>query len=88
MQLLSKEAEINLLNMLNDHLEKRYELDRKKDDTFDLIARHDVIKKLEVTGTTLNNWEKLGLRVYQSPFENSKKIYYRKSDIYNFLSVN
>ena len=58
MQLLSREAELELLEKVGDH-----------------------------SGTTLNNWEKHGLKPYQSPFENSKKIYYRKTDIYNFLAV-
>ena len=87
MQLLSREAELELLEKVGDHLEKRMELEKQRDDNWDLISRPDLLDKLGISGTTLNNWEKHGLRPYQSPFENSKKIYYRKSDIYNFLAV-
>lgn len=87
MQLLSREAELELLEKVGDHLEKRLEIEKQHNDGWDLIARADLLEKLRISGTTLNNWEKHGLKQYQSPFENSKKIYYRKSDIYNFLAV-
>ncbi len=87
MQLLSREAELELLEKVGDHLEKRLELEKQHNDGWDLIARADLLNKLGISGTTLNNWEKHGLKPYQSPFENSKKIYYRKTDIYNFLAV-
>ena len=87
MQLLSSEAELEFLGKIDDHLRKRMELEKQRDDDWDIISRPDVLRKLGISGTTLNNWEKHGLRSLQSPFENSKKIYYRKSDIYNFLAV-
>lgn len=87
MQLLSREAELELLEKVDKHLEQRLKIELKNNDGWDLIARPELIKKLGISGTTLNNWEKYGLKPYQSPFENSKKIYYRKSDVYNFLSV-
>ena len=87
MQLLSREAELELLEKVGDHLEKRLELEKQHNDGWDLISRPDLLKKLGISGTTLNNWQEHGLKSFQSPFENSKKIYYRKSDIYNFLAV-
>lgn len=87
MQLLSDEFQLQLLGTIENHLEKRLELEKQNCDNWDLISRPDLLNKLKISGTTLNNWEKHGLRPYQSPFENSKKIYYRKSDIYNFLTV-
>ena len=87
MQLLSREAELELLEKVGDHLEKRFELEKQHNDGWDLISRADLLAKLGISGTTLNNWQEHGLKSYQSPFENSKKIYYRKSDIYNFLAV-
>lgn len=41
-------------------------------------------KKLELERQLQN---KAGLKVYQSPFESSKKQYFRVSDVINFLSV-
>lgn len=87
MQLLSRETELEFLGKIDDHLRKRMELEKQRDDNWDLISRPEVLEKLGISGTTLNNWEKHGLKQFQSPFENSKKIYYRKSDIYNFLAV-
>ncbi|WP_221913331.1 DNA-binding protein [Streptococcus halichoeri] len=87
MQILSREAELELLEKVDKHLEQRLKIELENNDGWDLIARPELIKKLGISGTTLNNWEKCGLKPYQSPFENSKKIYYRKSDVYNFLSV-
>ena len=87
MQLFSRETELEFLGKIDDHLRKRMELEKQRDDNWDLISRPEVLEKLGISGTTLNNWEKHGLRPYQSPFENSKKIYYSKTDIYNFLAV-
>ncbi len=87
MQLLSREAELELLEKVSDHLEKRLEIEKQHNDGWDLISRHDLLDKLGISGTTLNNWQEHGLKSFQSPFENSKKIYYRKSDVYNFLAV-
>ena len=87
MQLLSREAELEFLGKIDDHLRKRRELEKQCDDDWDIISRSEVLKKLGISGTTLNNWEKNGLKSLQPPFENSKEIYYHKSDIYNFLTV-
>lgn len=87
MQLLSREAELELLEKVGDHLAKRMELEKQRDDNWDLISRPDLLKKLDISGTTLNSWEKEGLKPLRSPFESSKKVYYRKSDVYNFLAV-
>ena len=87
MQLLSQEAELELLTKIDEHLAKRLELAKKDNDDFDLISRSELLKKLDISSTTLSSWESQGLKMYQSPFENSKKIYYRKSDVYNFLTL-
>ena len=87
MQLLSREAELELLEKVGDHLAKRMELEKQRDDNWDIISRPELLKKLGISGTALNNWEKEGLKPLRSPFESSKKVYYRKSDVYNFLAV-
>lgn len=88
MKLLSEDAERELLELVDKHLDQRLEIERQHADGWDLIARADLMEKLNISAPTLSNWEKHGLRQYQSPFESSKKVYYRKSDVYNFLSVN
>ena len=39
MQLLSREAELELLEKVGDHLAKRMELEKQRDDNWDLISR-------------------------------------------------
>ncbi len=46
MQLLSREAELELLEKVGDHLAKRMELERQRDDNWDLISRSEVLEKL------------------------------------------
>ncbi|HEM3634651.1 TPA: MerR family transcriptional regulator [Streptococcus suis] len=86
-RLLSREAELELLGKVDNHLDKRLELEKQLLDRFDLLPSDEVAEKLKVSTTTLRNWENMGLQRYQSPFENSKKVYYRASDLYNFLAV-
>lgn len=87
--LLSKEAEKELLASITQHLEKRLELEREKDlfNNLDLLQQEQVINSLGVSTTTLFHWRKMGLKTYQSPYESSKKVYYKKSDILDFLTV-
>ena len=73
MQLLSREAELELLEKVSDHLEKRLEIEKQHNDGWDLIARADLLNKLGISGTTLNNWEKHGLKPYQSPLKTVRK---------------
>ncbi|CAM4155319.1 hypothetical protein AT575_06015 [Streptococcus penaeicida] len=87
MSWLSNDAFKEILDEVDKHLEKRLELERQNNDGWDLVSRQVVLEKLGISQATILKWEKCGLKSYQSPFENSKKIYYRKSDIYNFLSV-
>lgn len=87
MTLFSRETELEFLGKIDDHLHKRMKLEKQRDDNWDIISRPDLLKKLGISGTTLNNWEKKGLKPLRSPFESSKKVYYRKSDVYNFLAV-
>ncbi|HEM3492044.1 TPA: DNA-binding protein [Streptococcus suis] len=87
MSILSRETELDILGVVDRHLDKRLELEKQKLERFDLIPADEVADKLNVSGTTLRNWENVGLQRYQSPFENSKKVFYRASDLYKFLAV-
>ena len=68
MQLLSREAELELLEKVGNHLEKRLELEKQHNDGWDLISRPDLLDKLGISGTTLNNWEKHGSKVIYTTF--------------------
>ena len=51
------------------------------------MSARELKKELDITGATLTSWVKKGLKVYQPPFESSKKQYFRVSDVINFLTV-
>ena len=42
---------------------------------------------LEIEYKTLKRWENNGLRRYQPPLEDTRKVFYRVSDILQFLGV-
>ncbi|HFI0659714.1 TPA: DNA-binding protein, partial [Streptococcus suis] len=86
MSILSRETELDILGVVDRHLDKLVELEKQRLERFDLIPADEVEEKLKVSGTTLRNWENVGLQRYQSPFENSKKVFYRASDLYRFLA--
>lgn len=46
-----------------------------------------VAKKVNKNFQTISKWEKAGLRRYQPPLEDTRKIYYKISDIWKFLGV-
>lgn len=87
MSTFSEEFEKGLLERFDQYLTKRFELEKAHADEWDLVPKSRVMELLGVSATTLDNWENAGLKRYQSPFENSKKIYYRKTDILNFMAV-
>lgn len=88
MALLSQEAERELLSIVDRRFSELVAFQQANADPLDLIPREVLLEKLEISSQTLRNWEKLGgLQRYQPPLEDSKKIYYRKTDIYKFLAV-
>ncbi|HER0093687.1 hypothetical protein [Streptococcus pyogenes] len=52
-----------------------------------LITAEQVKEELNIKGKTLKRWEKAGLRRYQPPLEDTRKHYYKVSDILVFLGV-
>ncbi len=87
MQIFSEELERELLQTIENYIDKRLELERQELDNWDLIPRKVLMEKLNISPVTMLEWEKKGLKQYQPPFESSKKVYYRKSDVYIFLGI-
>ncbi|MGU8027270.1 XRE family transcriptional regulator, partial [Streptococcus suis] len=52
-----------------------------------LITAQQVKDELGIKDKTLKRWEDNGLRRYQPPIEDTRKIFYRVSDILIFLGV-
>ena len=85
---LSKESEQELahgvLELVENYLGAR---DTIKPRLTGLISAQVAMEELDIKYKTLQKWENAGLRRYQPPLEDTRKIYCRVSDICKFLGV-
>ncbi|WFA76419.1 XRE family transcriptional regulator [Streptococcus suis] len=85
---LTAQSEIDLktgiLELIENYLEER---EKVKPRTLGLITAEQLKDELDIEYKTLQRWEKNGLRRYQPPVEDTRKIFYRVSDILKFLGV-
>ena len=85
---LSKESEQELahgvLDLVENYLGAR---DTIKPRLTGLISAQVAMEELDIKYKTLQKWENAGLRRYQPPLEDTRKVYYKVSDILNFLWV-
>ena len=83
---LSKESEYELthgvLELVENYLEAR---DTATPRLTGLITAQEAMDELDIKYKTLQKWEDAGLRRYQPPLEDTRKIYYRVSDLLKFL---
>ena len=85
---LSKESEHDLTHGILEVVEKYLEVrDRIKPRVTGLISAQEAMDELDIKYKTLQKWEEAGLRRYQPPLEDTRKIYYRISDLMKFLGV-
>ena len=88
MQVLSEEYQKELaqgvISVLDKALEGYSKLDKHQ---LGIITAKQVMDELEVSYNTLKRWEEAGLKRYQPPVEDTRKVYYRVSDILAFLGV-
>lgn len=85
---LSKESEHDLTHGILEVVEKYLEVrDRIKPRVTGLISAQEAMDELDIKYKTLQKWEDAGLRRYQPPLEDTRKIYYRVSDLLKFLGV-
>lgn len=83
----SQEAEreffFSILGKVDNYLQ-----DSKKHKTnTGLLSQKRVLEEFEITHTTLRRWERLGLRRYTPPIEGSTNIYYKTSELLQFLGA-
>ncbi|HEM2787693.1 TPA: XRE family transcriptional regulator [Streptococcus suis] len=85
---LSRESEQDLthglLDIVGKYLERREKIQPK---ALGLITAQQVLEELEINPKTLKRWEDNGLKRYQPPLEETRKVFYRVSDILIFLGV-
>ncbi|MFS5511974.1 XRE family transcriptional regulator [Streptococcus agalactiae] len=85
---LSKESEQDLtqgvLELVGNYLEVREQTQPRR---LGLITAQQIKDELGIKAKTLKRWEDNGLRRYQPPLEDTRKHYYKVSDILIFLGV-
>ncbi|EPX11592.1 hypothetical protein SAG0169_02155 [Streptococcus agalactiae LDS 610] len=85
---LSKESEQDLtqgvLELVGNYLEVREQTQPR---LLGLITAQQIKDELGIKANTLKRWEDNGLRRYQPPLEDTRKHYYKVSDILIFLGV-
>ncbi|CYV74488.1 XRE family transcriptional regulator [Streptococcus suis] len=78
------ELKTGILELIENYLEAR---ELVKPRLTGLITAQQLKSELDIEYKTLQRWEKNGLRRYQPPLEDTRKIFYRVSDILIFLGV-
>lgn len=85
---LSKESEQDLTQgvpeLVGNYLEVREQTQPR---LLGLITAQQIKDELGIKAKTLKRWEDNGLRRYQPPLEDTRKHYYKVSDILIFLGV-
>ena len=85
---LSKESEYELahgvLNIVESYLSAR---DLLKPRLTGLMSAQEAMDELDIKYKTLQRWENAGLRRYQPPLEDTRKVYYKVTDLLKFLGV-
>ena len=85
---LSKESEYELahglLNLVEKYLEAR---DLLKPRLTGLMSAQEAMDESNIKYNTLQKWESAGLRRYQPPLEDTRKVYYKVTDLLKFLGV-
>ena len=85
---LSKESENDLTNRISTVVEKYLAVrERLKPRLTGLMSAQEAMDELDIKYKTLQKWESAGLRRYQPPLEDTRKVYYKVTDILKFLGV-
>lgn len=88
MALLSNETEtslkMELLETVDKYLKTR---DKALPHITGLMTAQQVMTELDIKYKTLQRWEKAGLKRYQPPLKDTRKVFYKVSDILVFLGV-
>lgn len=75
-----------IVAVIENYLNRRLELE-KRWRVAGLVTRQKLMDDLDIKDDTLKRWETLGLKRYQPPMEKTNKIFYKETDVEQFLSV-
>lgn len=85
---LSKESEQELsqgvLTLIDTFLKSQDKVFQK---SLGLMTAKQLKDELDIKDNTLKRWEENGLKRYQPPLEDTRKVYYKVSDILIFLGA-
>lgn len=85
---LSKESEHDLTDKISTVIENYLAVrEIPKPRLTGLMSAQEAMDELDIKYKTLQKWESAGLRRYQPPLEDTRKVYYRVTDILKFLGV-
>ena len=85
---LSKESEHDLTDKISTVIENYLAVrEIPKPRLTGLMSAQEIMEELRIKYKTLQKWEGAGLRRYQPPLEDTRKVYYRVTDILKFLGV-
>ena len=85
---LSKESENDLTNRISTVVENYLAVrEIPKPRMTGLMSAQQTMDELDIKYKTLQKWEENGLKRYQPPMEDTRKVYYKVTDILKFLGV-
>ena len=85
---LSRESEQDLAQGILEVVERYLEAhDRVPQRLTGLISAKRLQDELDISYKTLHRWEEAGLRPYRPLLEETRKVYYKVSDIWKFMGV-
>ncbi|HEM3528499.1 TPA: MerR family transcriptional regulator [Streptococcus suis] len=57
----------------------------KQNITFGIVTQKELLALLDISPNTLKSWEKKGLPRLEPPIEGTRTVYYKLSDVLDFL---
>lgn len=70
-----------LLNLLVSLIQQQV----KQRTTFGIVTQKELLVLLDISPNTLKSWEKKGLPRLEPPIEGTRTVYYKLSDVLDFL---
>ena len=70
-----------LLNLLVSLIHQQ----TKQNITFGIVTQKELLALLDISPNTLKTWEKKGLPRLEPPIEGTRTVYYKLSDVLDFL---
>ncbi|ASW49036.2 helix-turn-helix transcriptional regulator [Streptococcus suis] len=77
--------QINHIETLLNLLVALIQQQTKQNITFGIVTQKELLALLDISPNTLKSWEKKGLPRLEPPIEGTRTVYYKLSDVLDFL---